>query len=158
MPGEQYLPPLQSVRKKYCALRSALSRNSSVEVPLKRVAVLVGVGRDLVTPGHPEVEDRDVVAELLAERQDEAAEAAVDVQADAALERELGRAPRSGRSCRSRSCTAEPMIAIVFVVDRARRPPSTSTSVVSGSTGARAQLDAEQVAGLVERGVRRSRA
>ena len=34
MPGEQYLPPLQSVRKKYCALRSALSRNDSTDVPL----------------------------------------------------------------------------------------------------------------------------
>ena len=33
MPGEQYLPPLQSVWKKYCAFRSALSRKSTVEVP-----------------------------------------------------------------------------------------------------------------------------
>ncbi len=35
MPGEVYLPPLQSVRKKYCELRSALSRNSSVDVPFR---------------------------------------------------------------------------------------------------------------------------
>ena len=35
MPGEQYLPPLQSVRKKYWALRSALSRKVSTDVPLK---------------------------------------------------------------------------------------------------------------------------
>ncbi len=35
MPGEQYLPPLQSVRKKYWALRRALSRKVSTEVPLK---------------------------------------------------------------------------------------------------------------------------
>ena len=43
-----------------------------------------------MTPGQAEVEQRDVVAELLAPRQDEPAEAAVDVQADAALEREVG--------------------------------------------------------------------
>ena len=35
MPGEQYLPPLQSVRKKYWALRSALSRNIRTDVPLR---------------------------------------------------------------------------------------------------------------------------
>ena len=34
MPGEQYLPPVQSVRKKYCELRNALSRNASTDVPL----------------------------------------------------------------------------------------------------------------------------
>ena len=34
MPGEKYLPPLQSVMKKYRRLRSAWSRKSSVEVPL----------------------------------------------------------------------------------------------------------------------------
>ena len=33
MPGEQYFPPLQSVRKKYCELRRALSRKSNVELP-----------------------------------------------------------------------------------------------------------------------------
>ena len=35
MPGEQYLPPVQSVRKKYWALRHDLSRNNTVDVPLK---------------------------------------------------------------------------------------------------------------------------
>ena len=35
IPGEQYLPPLQSVRKKYWELRSALSRKVSTEVPFK---------------------------------------------------------------------------------------------------------------------------
>ncbi len=35
MPGEQYLPPLQSVRKKYWALRRALSRKVRTDVPLK---------------------------------------------------------------------------------------------------------------------------
>ena len=33
MPGEQYLPPLQSVRKKYWASRRALSRKVRTEVP-----------------------------------------------------------------------------------------------------------------------------
>ena len=35
MPGEQYLPPVQSVRKKYCALRYALSRKLTTDEPLK---------------------------------------------------------------------------------------------------------------------------
>ena len=35
MPGEQYFPPLQSVRKKYCELRSAWSRKVSTEVPFR---------------------------------------------------------------------------------------------------------------------------
>ena len=34
MPGDMYLPPVQPVRKKYWPLRSALSRNRSVELPL----------------------------------------------------------------------------------------------------------------------------
>ena len=33
MPGEQYFPPVQSVMKKYWPLRSALSRNSRIDVP-----------------------------------------------------------------------------------------------------------------------------
>jgi hypothetical protein len=71
---------------------------------LEGVAVLVGVGRDAGDAGEAEVEHRDVVAELLAERQDEAAEAAVDVQPDARSRRRGRTAPRSGRPCRSRSC------------------------------------------------------
>jgi len=43
----------------------------------------VGVGGDAGDPRDAEVEDGDVVAELLAEGEEEAAEAAVDVQADA---------------------------------------------------------------------------
>jgi len=35
MPGEQYLPPVQSVLKKYWALRTALSRNTMTDVPLR---------------------------------------------------------------------------------------------------------------------------
>ena len=35
MPGEQYLPPLQTVLKKYWALRSALSRKDRTEVPFR---------------------------------------------------------------------------------------------------------------------------
>ena len=51
MPGEQYLPPLQSVRKKYWALRRALSRKVSTEVPLKAYPYL-WVSADMdVTPG-----------------------------------------------------------------------------------------------------------
>ena len=34
MPGDAYLPPDQSVMKKYWLLRSALSRNASTDVPL----------------------------------------------------------------------------------------------------------------------------
>ena len=48
----------------------------------------MGVGRDGDDAGDPEVERRDVVPELLAEGQDEAPEAAVDVQWDPALEGE----------------------------------------------------------------------
>ncbi len=33
MPGDAYLPPDQSVMKKYCPLRSSLSRNISSDVP-----------------------------------------------------------------------------------------------------------------------------
>jgi hypothetical protein len=34
MPGEKYLPPVHPVRKKYWLLRSSLSRNRHVDVPL----------------------------------------------------------------------------------------------------------------------------
>src|ERR1700690_2188935 len=34
MPGDAYLPPLQSVSKKYWLLRRALSRNASTDAPL----------------------------------------------------------------------------------------------------------------------------
>jgi hypothetical protein len=34
MPGDMYLPPVHPGTKKYWLLRSALSRNSSVELPL----------------------------------------------------------------------------------------------------------------------------
>src|SRR4051794_15331574 len=34
MPGDAYLPPVQSVMKKYWLLRSALLRNASTDVPL----------------------------------------------------------------------------------------------------------------------------
>ena len=33
MPGDAYLPPDQSVMKKYWPLRSALSRNIRIDVP-----------------------------------------------------------------------------------------------------------------------------
>ena len=34
MPGDAYLPPVQSVMKKYWLLRSAMSRNASTDEPL----------------------------------------------------------------------------------------------------------------------------
>src|SRR3954452_122955 len=51
MPGEQYLPPVQPVRKKYCPLRSALSRNASTDVPLNAYPYLCVSAEMLVTPG-----------------------------------------------------------------------------------------------------------
>ena len=57
---------------------------------LHAVAVLVRVGGDRRDAGEAEVEHGDVEAEHLAERQQEPAEAAVDVQADAALEGQRG--------------------------------------------------------------------
>ena len=52
---------------------------------LGRVAVLVDVGRDLGDARDPEVPRRHRPAEVLEERQHEAADAAVDVAADAPL-------------------------------------------------------------------------
>jgi hypothetical protein len=49
----------------------------------------VRVGRDARDPGKLKVVDRDVVAEPASERQDEPAEAAVDVQAGPAPEDEF---------------------------------------------------------------------
>ena len=57
---------------------------------LEGVPVLVGVGRHGGDAGDRVVERRDVVAQLPAEGQDEPAEAGVDVEADAALERQVG--------------------------------------------------------------------
>jgi hypothetical protein len=51
IPGEQYFPPLQSVRKKYWALRSAFSRKVRTDVPLNAYPYL-WVSADMeVTPG-----------------------------------------------------------------------------------------------------------
>ena len=118
---------------------------------LEAVAVLVGVGRDRRDAGHAEVEERDVVAELPTPRKDEAAEAAVDVEADAALEREVGQlADRvdgavpvvTGRAHDRDRVLVDQLLHRADVDERAvridRRAP---------------QLDAEQVARLVERGV-----
>ena len=106
-----------------------------------------------VTPGTRKSKSGNVVAELLAPRQDEAAEAAVDVQADAALEREVGQLRRSGRSCRSRSCTPSPTIAIVFSSISVGHRVDVDQRGLRGRPAPRRQLDAEQVARLVERGV-----
>ena len=51
MPGEQYLPPLQVVLKKYCALRTALSRKVRTEVPLSAYPYLWVSAEIEVTPG-----------------------------------------------------------------------------------------------------------
>ena len=51
IPGLQYFPPLQSVRAKYCAFRSALSRNSRVDVPLNAYPYLCVSAEIEVTPG-----------------------------------------------------------------------------------------------------------
>ena len=106
-------------------------------------------------PGEPVVEDRDVEAELLAERQDEPAEAGVDVQADARFDRDVG----------ERTDRVDGAVAVVagrpddghrLVVDVVGHP-------VDVDLGRRrvdrrpAELDAEQVARLVERRVRRLR-
>ena len=51
IPGEQYLPPVQSVRKKYWLLRRARSRNSTTDVPLRPYAYLWVSAEIDVTPG-----------------------------------------------------------------------------------------------------------
>ena len=51
MPGEQYLPPVQSVLKKYWALRSALSRKARTEVPFSAYPYLWVSAEIEVTPG-----------------------------------------------------------------------------------------------------------
>ena len=134
MPGEQYLPPLQLVWKKYWPLRSSTIAEQQQRRSLEAVAVLVRVGGDRGDAGHTEVERRDVVAEMLAERKQEAAEAAVDVQPDALLERERAELRRSGRSCRSRSC--RPNRRWRRCCRRSRRAPRRRRrGVVSGSIG-----------------------
>jgi hypothetical protein len=111
----------------------------------------VGVGADGGHARQAEVEHRDVVAELLAPRQDEPAQAAVDVQADAALDRQVA----------ERLDGVDGAVAVV-----AGRPDDRDGVLVDARRhlgdldGGRgrvdrgdAQLDAEQVAGLVERRV-----
>ena len=115
---------------------------------LERVAVLVGVGRDRGDAGDPEVEHGDVVPELLAERQDEPAEAAVHVHAHPARRREL----------RQLGDRVDRAVGVV-----ARRAHDRDRLVVDqlghrvdvGQRGLRvdrrdAQLDPEQVTALVE--------
>ena len=101
--------------------------------------------------GDPEVEQRDVVAELLAEREDEPAEAAVDVQADAALEGQraelLDRVDRAVAVVARRAEDGDRLVVDV--------PADVGDVDLRGVRIDRrlAQLDAEQVARLVERGV-----
>ncbi len=148
MPGEQYLPPLQSVRKKYWLLRRALSAEGEDRGALQGVAVLVGVGRDRGHAGQAVVEDGYVVAELLAEGQDEAAQAAVDVEADPLLEGQFA----------ERGDGVDRAVAVVagraddghrLVVDVVGHPVHVDQGGQRVHRGV-AELDAEEVAGLVE--------
>ena len=99
-----------------------------------------------------EVEDRDVVAQLLAEGQDEAAEASVDVEPDAVLHGEV----------RQRSDGVDRPVAVVarrphdgdgLGVDVGVHPPGVDLGG-DGVDRCHPQLDPEQVTGLVERGMR----
>src|SRR6476661_933478 len=51
MPGDAYLPPDQSVMKKYWLLRSAMSRNASTDDPLNPYPYLWVSAEIDVTPG-----------------------------------------------------------------------------------------------------------
>ena len=115
-PGETYMPPFQSGRGSTGAAGATVAEQQHRRA-LQAVAVLVRVGGDAGDARQAEVEDRNVVAELLAPRQDEAAEAAVDVQADVVLERRGPRARRSDRSCRRDSCPPSPTSTTVLRVD-----------------------------------------
>ena len=55
------------------------------EAPLRGIAELVEVGGDGRHAGDAEVPGRDLVSQLLGERQEVASDAGVDVEADAAL-------------------------------------------------------------------------
>ncbi len=118
---------------------------------LERVAVLVGVGGDRGHAGHPEVEQRDVVPELLAEREDETAEAAVHVHPDPARRRER----------RELGDRVDGAVGVVagrahdrdrLVVDELRHRVDVGQSRLRVDRRD-AELDPEQVAALVERRV-----
>ncbi len=118
---------------------------------LEGVAVLVRVRRDARDAGHPEVERLDVVAELLAEREDEPAQTGVDVEADSSFEREL---PELGDR-------VDGAVAVVrrrahdrdgVLVDELRHRLHVRLRRL-GYDGRDAHLDAEQVARLVEGGM-----
>ena len=106
----------------------------------------------VVTPGTREVEVRDVVAELLAEREEEAAEAAVDVQPDAVLEREL--AERRDRVDRAVAVVAGRADDRDRVASMWSATQSRSTWVVGGSTGAMRISTPSRWPALLKRGVR----
>jgi hypothetical protein len=111
----------------------------------------VGVGRDAGDPRKAEVERRDAEAELLAEREDEATKAAVYVEAGAAREGELGElGDRVDRPVAVVARRADDRHGAL--VDQLLDP------VGPDQGGLRihrrvAQLDPEQVTGLVEGGV-----
>ena len=153
IPGEQYFPPDHEVLKKYCALRSSLVAEGQDRGALEGVAVLVGVGGDGGDPRDAEVEQGDVVAQFLAERQDPASEAAVDVEADPPVEGDV----------RERLDRVDGPVPVVAgradegdgpVVDGTGHPVGVHPRG-DGVDGGHPQLDAEEVAGLVERRVGR---
>ncbi len=61
-----------------------------MEVPFERIAVLVRVAGDRSDARDAEVEDRHVVAQLFDPGQDEAAQAAIHVQPELVLQRQVG--------------------------------------------------------------------
>ena len=147
------LPPAPVGQVEVLRVAQRLGAEGEDRGALEGVPVLVGVGRDGRHARDGVVERGDVVAELAAEGEDEAAEAGVDVQPDAALEGDVGEVGDGvdGAVAVVAGGPDEGNRLVVHVVahpvhvdlgrDRVdRRPP---------------QLDAEEVAGLVEGGVRR---
>ena len=88
--GRGVLPPAPVGQVEVLGVAQRLGAEAEHGRSLEGVAVLVGVGRNGGHAGHPVVEDVDVVTELLAEGQDEPAQAPVDVQPHALLEGDLG--------------------------------------------------------------------
>src|SRR3989304_1375153 len=77
------------LRTAFCIARGGPGAAGRDGGTLGGVAVLMSVGGDGRDAGEAEVEDGDVVAKLLAPGEDEAAEAGVDMETDALLQRDL---------------------------------------------------------------------
>ena len=89
-PGETYRPPGQVGVREVLVLAQLLVAVQQDAGALEGVAVLVRVGGDRGHARDAEVPRRHLVAEALDPREQPAAEAAVDVQADAPRPRQLG--------------------------------------------------------------------